>query len=317
VDTIWAIDRLAIEAGGFTFTGRACGPHEGRRVLLLHGFPQTSWAWRDELWALGQAGYRAVAPDLRGYSCGARPPAVADYATEHLVRDVLDLADSMNMETFDLVGHDWGGMLAWIVAARHPGRVRTLSVVSTPHPLALRQALLGDDAAQVAHGAATDSFRVPEVPERLLLGADGAGAGLAAVLADSGLDEEDARMYVAALVEPGALTAALNWYRAMDDSALRDLQPVAVPTLYVWSTGDTAFGRKAAEATADCVQGPYTFEVLDNVSHWIPEMAPVELSDLLVRHLAGDLGGDLGGDLAGEPGGGQEGPTRTDDLGGD
>ena len=145
VDAIGAIDRLEIEAGGFTFTGRACGPHEGRKVLLLHGFPQTSWAWRDELWALGRAGYRAVAPDQRGYCTGARPADVDDYATEHLLDDVIALADSMEMETFDLVGHDWGGMLAWIVASRHPGRVRTLTVVSTPHPLALQEALRGAD----------------------------------------------------------------------------------------------------------------------------------------------------------------------------
>ena len=81
--------------GGFTFTGRACGPHEGRKVLLLHGFPQTSWAWRDELWALGRAGYRAVAPDQRGYCTGARPADVDDYATEHLLDDVLALANAM------------------------------------------------------------------------------------------------------------------------------------------------------------------------------------------------------------------------------
>ena len=88
VDAIGAIDRLEIEAGGFTFTGRACGPHDGRKILLLHGFPQTSWAWRDELWALGRAGYRAVAPDQRGYCTGARPAEVGDYATEHLLDDV-------------------------------------------------------------------------------------------------------------------------------------------------------------------------------------------------------------------------------------
>jgi pimeloyl-ACP methyl ester carboxylesterase len=286
VEAIGAIDRLEIEAGGFVFTGRACGPHEGRRVLLLHGFPQTSWAWRDELWALGQAGYRAVAPDLRGYCRGARPPAAADYATERLLADVLSLANALDMETFDLVGHDWGGMLAWITAARHPGRVRTLAVVSTPHPLALQDALRGGDPAQAAHGAATDSFRAPEVPERLLLGSDGSGGGLATLLAETGLDEDDARMYVAALSEPGALTAALNWYRAMDRATLRDLPPIAVPTLYVWPSGDGAVGRMAAEATAACVRGPYTFEVLENVSHWVPEMAPFELSDLLLKHLA-------------------------------
>jgi len=285
VETIGAIDRLEIEAGGFTFTGRACGPHEGRRVLMLHGFPQTSWAWRDELWALGRAGFRAVAPDLRGYCEGARPPEVADYATERLLGDVMALADSMDMDSFDLVGHDWGGMLAWITAARQPGRVRSLAVVSTPHPLALKRSLVLGHPDQAAHGAATDDLRAPEA-ESLLLGADESGTGLATVLAESGLDEDDARMYVAALSEPGALSAALNWYRAMDPAALRDLPPVAVPTLYVWSSGDQAFGRSAAEDTVQWVRGPYRFEVLEHVSHWIPEMAPAELSDLLLGHLA-------------------------------
>ena len=119
-----------------------------------------------------------------------------------------------------------------------------------------------------------------------MLGSDGSGRGLALVLADSGLDDDDAKMYVTALSEPGALTAALNWFRAMDAGSLGDLQPVSVPTLYVWSTDDKAFGRDAAEATAEHVCGPYSFEVLDGVSHWIPEMAPERLTGLLVRHLA-------------------------------
>ena len=134
------------------------------------------------------------------------------------------------METFDLVGHDWGGMLAWIVASRHSERVRSLSVVSTPHPLALQHSLLGGDPAQASYGEGMEAFRVPEVPERLLLGADGSGRGLATLLAETGLDDEDAKMYVLALTEPGALTAALNWYRAMDNTALVGLGPVTVPT---------------------------------------------------------------------------------------
>jgi pimeloyl-ACP methyl ester carboxylesterase len=286
MDRTGAIDRIEIETGGFVFSGRACGPHGGRRVLLLHGFPQTSWSWRDELWALGGAGYRAVAPDLRGYSAGARPAGVGEYATEHLVGDVVALADAMEMQSFDLVGHDWGGMLAWIVAARHPARVRTLSVVSTPHPLALQRVLAADPAGQTAWGPATEAFCVPDVPERLLLGPDGSGSGLATLLAETGLDDDDAERYVAALTEPGALTAALNWYRAMDRGVLGGLEPVSVPTLYVWSSGDDAFARAAAEGTGAFVCGPYAFEVLENVSHWVPEMAPVELSALLLRHLS-------------------------------
>jgi pimeloyl-ACP methyl ester carboxylesterase len=227
-----------------------------------------------------------VAPDQRGYCCGARPTAVGAYATERLLGDVMALADTLEMDTFDLVGHDWGGMLAWLVASRHPGRVRSLSVVSTPHPLSLRRTLAGDDPEQSAHGNAVESFRTPEVPERLLLGADGSGRGLATLLTESGLDDEDVRVYVAALSEAGALTAALNWYRAMDAGTLTELLPVSVPTLYVWSTGDGVFGRVAAEGTAEHVHGPYTFEVLEGVSHWVPETAPMQLSALLLRQLS-------------------------------
>jgi pimeloyl-ACP methyl ester carboxylesterase len=280
------ISHLEIDANDLTFTARASGPEDGRHVLLLHGFPQTSWAWRNQLGALSDAGFRAVAPDQRGYSTGARPPAVADYALEHLLADVLALADALEMDTFDLVGHDWGGLVSWLVATRYPDRIRSLTVVSTPHPLALQHALLGGDPQQAAQAASMEAFCQPQLPEKLLLGTDGLGAGLVALLTGGGLPHAAAQAYLAVLAQPGALTAALNWYRAMGRNQLFDLTPVTVPTLYVWSTGDVALGRMAAEATAECVQGPYTFEVLDGVTHWIPEMAPVELSKLLIDHLS-------------------------------
>ena len=131
--------------------------------------------WRDELSALGAGRVPGRGARSAGLLPGARPTDVGDYAPDHLVGDVLALADSMEMETFDLVGHDWGGMVAWITAARHPERVRSLGVVSTPHPLALRHALLGGTPR--GHGEAMASFCAPEIPERLLLGADGSGAG--------------------------------------------------------------------------------------------------------------------------------------------
>jgi pimeloyl-ACP methyl ester carboxylesterase len=280
------INHLEIDANDLTFTARASGPEDGRRVLLLHGFPQTSWAWRGQLGALADAGFRAVAPDQRGYCAGARPTAMTDYALEHLLADAMAIADALEMDTFDLVGHDWGGLVSWLVATRYPDRVRSLTVVSTPHPLALQHALLGGDPQQAARAKSTDAFRTPDVPEKLLLGADGSGAGLASLLAESGLHEAATQAYIAVLAQPGAMTAALNWYRSMGRNELFDLTPVTVPTLYVWSTGDAAFGRMAAEATADCVTGPYTFEVLDDVPHWIPEMAPVDLSKLIIDHLS-------------------------------
>jgi pimeloyl-ACP methyl ester carboxylesterase len=280
------IERFEIDANGLTFTARAAGPRDGRPVLLLHGFPQSSWSWRTQLVRLGTAGYRAVAPDQRGYSPGARPLPVAAYAVPHLVADVLAIADTMEMPTFDLVGHDWGGMVAWVVAARHADRVRSLTVVSTPHPEALRAALLGGDPGQVERSGYIALFRRPDEPEQLLLGADGSGSGLRRMFASTGLDPAQAEEYVAVITQPGALTAALNWYRAMDGADVDGLPPVVVPTRYVWSTGDQALGRFAAEATAEWVAGRYRFDVLEGVSHWVPEEAPEELGRLLLEHLA-------------------------------
>jgi pimeloyl-ACP methyl ester carboxylesterase len=150
----------------------------------------------------------------------------------------------------------------------------------------LQRALGGGDPEQAARTSTTASLQEPDVPERLLLGPEGDGSGLRRVLRETGLDDEDAEMYVAALNEPGALTAALNWYRAMSPSTVGDLEAVRVPTMYVWSTGDAAIGRVAAEGSREHVQGPFSFEVLEGVSHWVPETASEQLSDLLVRHLA-------------------------------
>jgi len=279
-----AIEQVDLDANGLTFTARVAGPAEGRPVLLLHGFPQSSWSWRDVLPALGAAGYRAVAPDQRGYAAGARPSATDQYGMPHLVDDVLGLADAVGADTFDLVGHDWGGMVAWVVAARHPDRIRSLTAVSTPHPAALGAAIVdgGDDQAE--RMSYIGFFQQPDRPERQLLGDDGSGPGLRELFASTGLPAEQTDEYVSVLTQPGALTGALNWYRAID--AVGDVGPVAVPTLYVWSSGDPALGRRAAETTVDWVTAPYRFVVLDGVSHWVPEEAAPALTRRLLDHLA-------------------------------
>ena len=278
------IDEIDVDANGLTFRARVAGPADGRPVVLLHGFPETSWSWRHVLPSLGAAGYRAVAVDQRGYSPGARPPAVADYRIGHLVDDVLAVADTLGAGTFDLVGHDWGGMVAWTVAGRHPERVRSVTVASTPHPEALGAVIMAGQDDQADRMSYIAFFQQPDVPERQLLGEDGSGQGLRDLFATTGLDPEATDEYVSVLTSPGALTAALNWYRAMD--AIEPLGPVAVPTLYVWSSDDPALGRAAAEATADWVTGPYRFEILEGVSHWVPEEAAAELSELLLAHLS-------------------------------
>ena len=244
---------LSIEVGPNTFDALADGPAGGELVLLLHGFPQTSLSWRDQIAALADAGYRAVAPDQRGYSPGARPRDVSAYAMPQLVDDVVGLADALGAERFHLVGHDWGGAVAWHVAARHPGRLRTLTVLSTPHPEALRRAYVGElGGDQAQRSGYMAFFRQPDAQDRLL---ENDAAGFRLLFAGSGMPEGRADPYVEALGTPAALGAALNWYRAASVADSEGLGPITTPTLYVWSTEDVALGREAAEATAGAAAG--------------------------------------------------------------
>jgi pimeloyl-ACP methyl ester carboxylesterase len=262
------------------------GPGDGPPVLLLHGFPESSHAWRFVQPQLAAAGYRTAAPDLRGYSPRARPAKVADYAMEQLVGDVVGLADELGWETFHVVGHDWGATLAWQTAGRHPERIRSLAAVSTPHPAAFTAAKAagpspdGDD--QAAKSSYVDSFRAPGA-EELFLADDSALFTL--LLEGSGLDAESTAYYVARYGTVEAIAGPLGWYRAATPGDAEGLGPITVPTLYIWSTDDVALGRTAAELTAHHVDGPYRFEILEGVSHWIPEAAADELAALLVDHL--------------------------------
>ncbi|MCW2605429.1 MAG: putative alpha/beta hydrolase [Frankiales bacterium] len=259
------------------------GPRDADVVVLLHGFPQSSWEWRSVWPALTGAGYRVVAPDQRGYSPGARPDGVEPYAMAHLVGDVVGLLDALEVERAHVVGHDWGAAVAWQVAGRHPARVRSLTAVSVPHPAAFGAALRSDPD-QRERSQYMLAFNEPDAEERLL--ADG-GAWLRSGFGDL----PDGDVYLRRMQEPGALTAALAWYRAQAAGMRDPLPAVTVPTLYVWSDADAALGPVPAHATASHVDGPYRFEVLHGVSHWVPEQAPEQLSGLLLEHLSAQTPG--------------------------
>ncbi|MDP8936426.1 MAG: alpha/beta hydrolase [Actinomycetota bacterium] len=277
------IERVEIPVGEWTFDALAAGPPDGELVLLLHGFPQTSAEWRAQLGALGDAGYRAVAPDQRGYSPRARPEGTEWYHVRHLVADVLAVADWLGGHTFHLVGHDWGAVVAWQVAGRYPDRLRSLTAVSVPHPVAFVSALASGSDDQRDRSSYIGFFRQAGSEDAL------SPDVLRALFAGSG-HPGDVDEYVRALADPGAVAAALNWYRAIDLGMVMGLGPVTSPTLFVWSTGDIAIGREGAEATAEHVAGPYRFEVLEGVSHWIPEEAADDLNRLLLDHLASASG---------------------------
>ncbi|GAB7110151.1 alpha/beta hydrolase [Streptomyces phaeofaciens JCM 4814] len=275
---------VSISTAAGVFDATVAGPPEGRPVLLLHGFPQTRLAWRRQIVALAEHGYRVVAPDQRGYSPGVRPERPEDYGIGALADDVVAITEELGWTTFDLVGHDWGGAVAWWTAEAHPGRVRTLTVVSTPHPGALAHALRTDEDQRERSRYMIDWRETPATEDAML--ADDAQL-LRTLYADK-VPRTSVDAYLRHLSRPGALTAALNWYRSGRPE--RAIGAIGVPTLYVWSTEDTAFGPAAAQATGRWVDGSYRFEILQGAGHWIPEEAPEALNRLLLGHLTRDPG---------------------------
>jgi pimeloyl-ACP methyl ester carboxylesterase len=273
-----------VDVGDLTFDVRVDGPPDGRPVLLLHGFPQTSLSWAAVTPLLSRAGLRTYAPDQLGYSPGARPDEVAAYSTPNLAQVTADLMTALDLPVADVVGHDWGANVAWALAGWHPDRVRSLTAVSVPHPAAYTVAYRTDPEQKERSGYIR-LFWQPGKAEEVLLEEDGRRLRrmLAGGEGETGIPAEAIDQYVAVLSAPGALTAALNWYRAM--SSADRVDPVAVPTTYVWSDGDVAIGRTAAEACANYVTGDYRFVELPGITHWIPEQAPEQLAAAILDRI--------------------------------
>jgi len=274
------IETNIVASGNLSFTVDASGPATGAPVLLLHGFPETRRMWRHQLEALGRAGYRAIAPDQRGYSPGARPEGVEHYGTDRLVSDALSLMDALGAPRFHLVGHDWGGQLAWLIAARHADRVLSLSVLSRPHPAAFAKAMQ-DDKAQAERSRHHRTFREDDAITRMRAAKL---KPLREALERQGVPRGDADEYMLALSEPGAIEGAMNWYRA-GNIAASSVPSVSVPTLYVWGRQDATVGTTAAELTAKYVTGFYRFVVIEDAGHFVVDQFPARVSELLLEHI--------------------------------
>lgn len=279
-------DLQKIVAGpGLAFDAWVEGPPDGPLVLLLHGFPQSRHTWRHQLPALAAAGYRAVAPDQRGYSPGARPdPAdLANYHYDRLIGDVIALAAACGRSEgrFHLVGHDWGGQVAWGVADRHPDRLASLAILSRPHPASFVRALEAPDGDQKHRSRHHRAFLSPDTA-RLLLEDD--ARRLRRNLDAAGVPADAAADYVSVLGTQAAMEAALAWYRAQ--AGLRaSLGKITVPTLYLWGDADATVGRAAADGTAEFVTGPFHFHVLAGIGHFITDQLVEPVNALLLAHL--------------------------------
>lgn len=278
---------------GLTFDVTDTGPLDGPPVILLHGFPTDRRSWDRVAPLLNAAGLRTLAPDQRGYSPGARPTDIRAYRLEELVADVVALSAEATSaaatssaaaahEKVHVVGHDWGGAIAWLFAGNHPERVASLTSLSTPHPAALSRAVRARDLDQLRRSWYMAFFQLPYLPERLL------AAGFRSWLTATGLPPDDVSRYAARLASAEALTGPLAWYRAMRSSTL-SAHRVPVPTTYVWGRGDVALGRRAAQLTREHVTGPYAFIEL-TAGHWLPETRPDECAAAIIDRVEGAVG---------------------------
>ncbi|WP_123025491.1 alpha/beta fold hydrolase [Mycolicibacterium stellerae] len=265
--------------GDLVFDVIDAGPADGPVVVLLHGFPESNAMYQPVIDRLVAQGYRCLAPLQRGYSPGARPKRRRDYRDSELVGDILTLIDASGAQRVHLVGHDWGAAVAWYVAQRFPERLITLTALSVPHPAAFLKAVA--TSRQAASSWYMLFFQLPWLPERLLL-SKRAMAGFMASRSAPELAEAE----VTAIRQPGTLTAALNWYRAMPfGNPTETARKVTVPTMYVWSDDDIALKEKGARLCADYVVAEYRFEVLAGASHWLLDEQPETVAGLLLEWL--------------------------------
>jgi pimeloyl-ACP methyl ester carboxylesterase len=249
----------------------------GTPVILLHGWPDSSQLWRTQIPFLVSNGFRAIAPDMRGFGLSDKPHDVAAYRLANGVADVIGILDELNIDAAHLIGHDWGAAVAWMTAALHPDRVKRLVALSVPHPSAPRT------IRQREMGWYQLFFQFEGVAEEWLQHEDWR------LFRELLRGDGDIDWYIADLSRPGALSASLNWYRAnlapRRPGPSSQLPPIQAPTLAIWSTNDRYLDGERVEASSAFVTGPWRYELLRGVSHWIPLEAPDQLNRLLLDWL--------------------------------
>ena len=267
---------------------------EGPLVVLLHGFPQFWYAWRHQIPFLAKQ-FKVVAPDLRGYGDSDKPQRVSDYRTGVLAADVAGLVRALGYDKAHVVGHDWGGGVAWVTALEHPALVDRLVVLNCPHPAAFAKALRSN-LRQLGRSWYMFFFQIPVIPELVFRSSPQyiikrTFQGMA-VRKDT-FDETDLHEFRTALEKPGALTAAINYYRATfrNFSAIRELEraprQISAPTLLIWAENDVALGKELTYGMEPWFSGPFRIRYVPNCSHWVNEEQPDLVNGLLGDFLSG------------------------------
>lgn len=273
---------MRMRSNDLTFEVRVEGEAEGETVLLLHGFPDSGRLWRHLVPELVGAGYRCIVPDLRGFGESERPEGVASYAMPLIIGDVLGILDGLGVERAAVVGHDWGAAVGWALAAMVPARVSRLVALTVGHP----SGFFADPLGQRQRSGYMLFFQHAGVAEESLRRDDWR------LFRELGFGEGDLDAYLADLNRPGALTAALSWYRAnvppeaYGAANPMPLPPVSCPVLGIWAARDHYLGEAQMLASVDHCQGPWRYERIEGSGHWIPLEAPGRLGRLLLEFLA-------------------------------
>lgn len=268
-----------------TLNVASAGPKDGALTILLHGFPEFWFGWRHQIGALAREGLHVVAPDQRGYNLSSKPVDVAAYHLDHVADDVIALADSYGASTFDVVGHDWGGIVGWWLASRSPERVRRLAILNAPHPDVLAS-YARRHPAQALRVFYFGAFQVPWLPEAGLRAANFLAMRQALRLTSRAgtFSPADLDCYRDAWAQPGALTGMLSWYRALQLKRRSELGPIRSPTLIVWGKKDPALSpHLATESLSLCTQG--RIEWVPGATHWLHHEEPDRVSAALASFL--------------------------------
>lgn len=283
---------------GVTLNVALAGPEDAPPVILLHGFPESHRTWRHQMANLSRD-YHVVAPDQRGFAYSDKPEGVENYETGKIVDDLLALADALEIDRFTLVGHDWGGVAAWLAAIRHPKRIERLVIVNAPHPLLFQKTLI-EDEVQRAASQYVNAFKSP------LMEAGIKAIGLSAFFDKSfgahvdlaKVSAQDKQAYLDEWSQPGALTAMLNWYRASDIDvpapgekraspiwAKLPMPSLKMPTLVVWALGDKALLPIQLEGLATLVDD-LRIETTATAGHFVPWEEPETVTRAIRAFLA-------------------------------
>jgi len=281
-----AIQRMvAVGQGRVRLHTVLAGPEDGPLAVLLHGFPDASHGWHRQVPALAEAGFRVVAPDQRGYATSDKPAGLDAYRLERLAQDVVDLAGALGRRRFAVVGHDWGGIVAWALALRHSDRVERAAILNAPHPATLLRYSLRHPS-QLARSWYVLAFQLPGLPERLFRAGDFrlARRALLATSRPGTFTADDLRQYREAWAQPGAVTGMLNWYRALRRRAPPPEERVRVPALVLWGDRDAFLEPGLADAAlARCDAGRLVR--FGDLGHWLHQEDPARVNPPLLDFL--------------------------------